>query len=59
MKKNERGLLPFVVACVILFLVNAAKAQIYLPKAPPEPSEYGNVVLDPVLDPYAAAAPGG
>jgi len=55
MKKNERGRLLLVLACVILSLGNMATAQIYLPKAPPEPSEYGKVILDT----YSAAGPGG
>lgn len=32
-------------ACCILFSWNPAKAQMYLPKSPPEPSSYGEVIL--------------
>lgn len=53
-RKNERGLLLLVLACGVLLLGNIASAQIYLPKPPPEPSEYGKVILDN----YSTAGPG-
>jgi c(7)-type cytochrome triheme protein len=45
-RSNERGLLLFVLVCGILLLANIASAQIYLPQHPPEPSEYGRVILN-------------
>jgi len=45
-RNSERGLLLLVLACGVLLLENIASAQIYLPKPPPEPSEYGKVILD-------------
>ena len=62
MTRNKRGLLGRVLlqpalACGILLLAllaQIASAQIYLPKAAPEPSEYGKVVLDN----YSKAEPG-
>jgi c(7)-type cytochrome triheme protein len=44
-KRNRRGLLWLALAWVLL-LGDIASAQIYLPKPPPEPSEYGKVILD-------------
>ena len=45
-RRNERGFLLLVLACGILLLGNIALAQMYLPEPPPEPSEYGKVILD-------------
>ena len=45
-RRNERGLLLLALTCGILLLGNIALAQIYLPEPPPEPSEYGKVILD-------------
>ncbi len=45
-KRNERGLLQLMLACVILLLSYIASAQIYLPQPAPPPSEYGKVILD-------------
>jgi c(7)-type cytochrome triheme protein len=54
-RKNERGRLLFVLACLVLFLVNTSSAQIYLPGPPPQnPSDYGKVILDT----YTTAGPG-
>ena len=44
--RNERRLSLIVLVCGSLLLACIASAQIYLPKAPPEPSLYGKVVLD-------------
>lgn len=53
-RRNEHGLSLLVLACGILLLGNIAFAQIYLPKPPPEPAEYGKVILDS----HATAGPG-
>jgi c(7)-type cytochrome triheme protein len=45
-RKNDRGLLPLVLAWGLLLPGNLVSAQIYLPKPAPEPSEYGKVILD-------------
>ncbi len=44
MRTSERGFL-LLLACGAALLGNIAVAQIYLPKPPPEPREYGKVVL--------------
>ena len=44
--RNERRLPLLVLVCGSLLLACIASAQIYLPKPPPEPSEYGKVILD-------------
>jgi c(7)-type cytochrome triheme protein len=44
--RNERWLLLFVLAGGICLLESIAVAQIYLPDSPPEPSQYGRVILD-------------
>lgn len=54
MRKNECGPLLLVLACGILALANIADAQIYVPQRPPEPSDYGKVILDN----YSATGPG-
>ncbi len=53
-KRNERGLPLLVLACVISLLAYIASAQIYLPQRPPDPSDYGKVILDN----YSATGPG-
>jgi len=53
-RRNERRHVLLARVCVILLLGNVALAQVYLPKPPPEPSEYGKVILDN----YSATEPG-
>jgi len=54
MRRNERRLLLLVAVWGTLLQANALLAQIYLPKPPPEPSQYGKVILDN----HAATGPG-
>ncbi|MGH9643994.1 MAG: cytochrome c3 family protein, partial [Terriglobales bacterium] len=53
-RRNECGPLSLSLTCVVFLLGNIALAQIYLPNAPPELSQYGQVVLDN----HAATGPG-
>jgi c(7)-type cytochrome triheme protein len=45
-KRSEYWILQLVLVCVVLSFGHLAFAQIYLPKEPPDPSEYGRVILD-------------
>lgn len=53
-RTNEWGFRVRVLVCGVLILGNCALAQIYLPKQPPEPPDYGQVVLSS----HAATGPG-
>ena len=45
-RRSERGLHVLVLVCGVSLLGGIALAQIYLPKPPSQPSEYGKVILD-------------
>lgn len=53
-RRNERSIFLIVLAFAVLLLGSYASAQIYLPKAPPEPSAYGRVILQS----HVASSPG-
>jgi len=54
-RRSERGIALCAVLCGVWLSGKIACAQIYLPKPPPEPAEYGRVILDG----YSGKGPGG
>jgi c(7)-type cytochrome triheme protein len=53
-KRSERSVRLLIAACGILLVAYNASAQIYLPKPPPQPEEYGRVIINSV----SGAGPG-
>lgn len=53
-RRSKRASRLLIAACGLAVVVNIALAQIYFPKSPPQPSEYGQVILNN----HAAEGPG-